>query len=159
MPCVSLLLTCSEPVPLSSVQTTTARPIPTPGWYRASGVIPCCSRAGAPRLFFQPARHGVARDTKGAAQTAQAGAFLIGAQNQLALFFGVAVRTRIGGRAPPAVAAQVTLAAVGGRAVAHDRCALTMRTGNQQSDHPDEKHQSSKSPMLGPLPDKELPQA
>src|SRR3954451_11141072 len=44
-------------------------------------------------------------------------ALLIGAQDQFALLVGVAVRARISRRAPPAVAAQITLAAVGGRAV------------------------------------------
>jgi hypothetical protein len=95
----------------------------------------CCGGAGERLLFFEPTQDRGARDAKGARQAAQAGTLLVGAQNQVALRFGIAVRTRLGGGAPPALAAAETLATVGGGSVANDVRALAMRAGNRKSDH------------------------
>ena len=125
-----------KPVLLSSAPRTRVRPVPRPGSRPEAGAARCCGEEEERLLFFKPARDGGARHTEGATQTAQTGAFLLGAPEELALLCGITVRARIRRRAPSAGAAQRTLAAIGGRAVAHELWALTMRTGNNQSDHP-----------------------
>jgi hypothetical protein len=98
------------------------------------GIVTVLLRGGIAATFFEPTDDGMARNAEGAAQTPQAGAFLVGAQNQLALLFRVALRTSVGRRAPPALAAAEALAAVRRFAVANDIGALAMRTGNNKGD-------------------------
>jgi hypothetical protein len=92
--------------------------------------------------FFEPTRDGMAGQAEGTTQTAQAGALLVGAQDEFALRFRVAVRARVSRRATSAVAAAEALATIGCGPVANDIRALARRTGNGKSD-PEKKTKTS----------------
>jgi hypothetical protein len=70
----------------------------------------------------------LARDAEGARKATQTAALVVGAQYLLALFITVSVRARLLAAALAAIAAQVTLAAVGGQPVAHYVLALAVLT-------------------------------
>ena len=125
-----------KPVLLWNAQTTRVRPTLAPeSCCRGRVAVKCCSGVGKRLLFFNPTDHRVAGNANGAGQTAPAGTLLLGAQNQFALCFGIAIRARIGGGAPPTVAAAKALASVGPSSLADDVRALAVRTGNRTSDH------------------------
>src|SRR5215213_3817949 len=109
----------------SSGRTTRVRPTPAP----AARPPAASRRVGAARLpFFEPPGDGLARDAEGAREAAQGTAIVVGAQDLLALLFTVGVRARLLAAALAAVAAQVTLAAVGRQPVTHYVLALAVLT-------------------------------
>ena len=121
--------------PLSSAQRTTARPSPARAVRRQRAATRFGLKAEARLLFFEPTGNGVARNPERAREAAQAGALLIGTQDQFALFGGVAVRAWISRRASSAIPAAKSLTAVGRSSIAHHIQALAMRTRNGKSNH------------------------
>jgi hypothetical protein len=93
------------------------------------------SELGVPLLFFDPGTDGQARDTKRSFQTAQAAAFLIGAQNSFLFFWQVALRLGIVPTAALTGFAPIALFAIGGAPVTHELVAATMTTFQSDGDH------------------------
>jgi hypothetical protein len=85
--------------------------------------------------FFEPVGDGVTRDAEGARQAAQTAAFVVSAQDLFALFSTVSVSARLFSTALRAMATQITLAAIGSKAVTYQPLALAMLTSQSKGDH------------------------
>ncbi len=99
--------------------------------------LPPASRKGQATAlpFFEPGGDGVARDPEGARQPTQTAAFVVSAQDLLALCLTVSQCARLCATARRAIAAQVTLAAIRSQAVTHQPFALAMLTAQSYGDH------------------------
>ena len=107
-------------------RTTKARPTPEPlhllGW-RERGFVPGVASS---LTFFEPASHGVARDTKDAREAAQGSAFVVGSEDLLLTSRIVSRALGILDEAAPAGSAAVTLLAFGGVSMPDATAAVTM---------------------------------
>jgi hypothetical protein len=109
----------------SSAQMTTTHRVPGPG----PGLPPASLQAQAiASPFFEPVRDRVARDAEGPSQPAQRTAFIISTQDLFAFFYRVGVCARLLAAALLAIAAQVTLSAIGGQSIANQIEARAMLT-------------------------------
>jgi hypothetical protein len=107
-------------------RTTKARPTPEPlhllGW-RERGFDP---EVASSLTFFEPARHGVARDAKDAREAAQGSAFVVGSEDLLLTSRTVSCALGILDEAASAGSAAVTLLAFGGVSMPDGTAAVTM---------------------------------
>jgi hypothetical protein len=78
--------------------------------------------------FFEPVRDRVARYAEGTSQPAQRAAFIVSTQDLFAFFYRVGVCARLLATALMAIAAQVTLSAIGGQSIANQIEARAMLT-------------------------------
>ena len=85
--------------------------------------------------FFEPARDGVARDSEGAREAPQRGAFLVSAKDLLAPLWRVGVGAGVLAALPAAVMAEVLLFAIGSLAVLDDVFTVAVVAGNDLSNH------------------------
>ena len=87
------------------------------------------------RTFFDPVRHGVARDAEGPGKPPQARSLLVGSKDLLAPFVGVAVWLGVLAGVPGAILAQEALLFVRGHSVSNDVFAAAMAARNLNSNH------------------------
>ena len=85
--------------------------------------------------LFEPSGDGVARNPKGADQTAQAGALVVSAQNLLFGRLVIGLGARLLGRTAPASTTLVALFAVAGATMTNQLVARTMVTWNNLCGH------------------------
>src|SRR5512142_2119432 len=104
---------------------------PVPGWWRwdlrGPGRAAWSTKAQAELLFFDPTRHGGARDAERPGQATQAASFLIGVQDLLAASLWIGMGSGVLATLPSARAAAIELFAIGGMPVAYESLALTVR--------------------------------
>jgi len=84
-------------------------------------------KGGSWATFFDPTRHGRARDAEGACQAAQTVAFLIPVQDLVAASLPLGVGSRVLAALTSAGTAALQLFAIGGMTIADQRIALTAR--------------------------------
>jgi len=130
----------------SSARMTRVHPTPARGLQ-----LPPVSRRGRATAlpFFEPRGDGVARDPEGAGESTQTAAFVVSAQDLLALCLTVSQSARLCSTALRAIAAEVTLAAIRSQAVTHQPFALAMLTSQSNGDH---GLNFNMSPQYEPLP-------
>jgi hypothetical protein len=109
----------------SSAHMTTTHRVPGPGLGRPPASLQGQAIASP---FFEPVRDRVARDAEGPSQPAQRTAFSISTQDLFACFYRVGVCARLLAAALLAIAAQVTLSAIGGQSIANQIEARAMLT-------------------------------
>lgn len=110
--------------PFSAQMTTTHR-VPAPGLR-----LPPAFRRGQASLspFFNPSRDGIARDAEGTSQSAQRTAFIVSAQDSVALLFRVGNGAWLRAAALLTIAAQVALSVISGQSIANQIDAGAMLT-------------------------------
>ncbi len=84
-------------------------------------------KGGCWATFFDPTRHGRARDAEGACQAAQTVAFLIPVQDLVAASLPLGVGSRVLAALTSAGTVALQLFAIGGMTIADQRIALTAR--------------------------------
>ena len=95
-------------------------------------------RVGVRWLFFYPRADPVSCRTERASESSQAGAFLIGMEDCLALFRGVAIRLRVLSAVAVAIVAVVALLPVVGQPITGNPHTLAMPTSKGRCYHDDQ---------------------
>ena len=106
-------------------------------------------RVGVRWLFFYPFADRVSCHTERASEASQAGAFLIGMEDCLALFRGVAIRLRVLSAVAMAIVAVVALLPVAGHPITGNPRTLAMSASKGRCYH---DANIANSPLHDPLP-------